>query len=200
MQTSVTAYHADVVQLPTCFEELVQGTAFFPGGSGFWRGTEPGGSLPAYVPEDSLMIVGHNFDGVRAFHRSRARRGEAGALFWRTLLAILNYAAVPPEGCFFTNALMGLQSSSSTGPMPSTPAYLQQCNLFLAQQIAIICPRAVVSLGKVAAIRLQTVAPFTPILALPHPSALTYISGANRQEWINEQGRVLTLFLESLSQ
>ncbi len=195
---TVTNYHPSVTRLPTHTKDLIGGTAFFPGGSGLWRGDDPHGALPELFPEQSLMFVGHNFDSIRAFERTRARGGEASGSFWKTLRAILTAAAIEPEHCFFTNALMGLQPGSSTGPMPSTREYLDQCTVFLAKQIRVVQPCAVISLGKPAYTRLLLVAESAPCLALAHPSALTYIAGPKRPEWIAKQSVLLSEFISSL--
>ena len=89
MQTLVTKYHPEIRQTGSTLAGLIHGTAFFPGGSGLWRGLENGGPLPTQFPDEPVMFVGHNFDSCRAFKKAFAAGGEAGSQFWKNLLAIL---------------------------------------------------------------------------------------------------------------
>ena len=75
------------------------------------------------------------------------------------------------EECFFSNALMGLKPGSATGPMPSTPAYKDECQVFLNEQIRIVNPSLVVSLGGDASERVRKLKPSVQCVRLLHPSA-----------------------------
>jgi hypothetical protein len=88
MQLLVRDYHPAVGKTASSLAELIGGTAFFPGGSGLWRGNEPFGQLPDLFPETAVMIVAHNFDSMRAHEKSRRQGGEAQSFFWRILLNI----------------------------------------------------------------------------------------------------------------
>ena len=147
MKTLVTKYHPNVRQTGSTLSDLIPGTAFFPGGSGLWRGREARGPMPTLFPDSPVMFVGHNFDSIRAFDKAFLKGGEANGEFWRRLSAILAGATLAPEGCFFTNVLMGLKPGSATGSMPSVHGYREQCALFLQKQIEIVRPCAVVALG-----------------------------------------------------
>ena len=147
MKMLVTKYHPTVRQTGSTLSDLIPGTAFFPGGSGLWRGLEARGPMPALFPDAPVMFVGHNFDSIRAFDKAFLNGGEARSEFWRRLSAILAGAALSPERCFFTNALMGLKPGSATGSMLSVQGYREQCALFVQKQIEIVRPSAVVALG-----------------------------------------------------
>lgn len=194
LQATVTIYHPSVTRTPTTPNSLIAGTAFFPGGSGLWRGHGRDGALPLLFPVHPIMFVGHNFDSQKAFARSLERRGEAYVPFWQRLLGILREARLAPEDCFFTNALMGLKPGSALGPMPSVPGYREQCKLFLAQQVKIVQPRAVVALGvnaKGYIAHLQV-----PTVALSHPSDWRFRPMITRQERLNEEAEKLRALLE----
>jgi len=155
MEETVHAYHSEVSPTGNSLDELIQGTAFFPGGTGLWRGCKPNGPLPDVFPEHSIMFVAHNFGSPADFSSLKASGGNVTLLTWKRLLAVLGTAKVPPTGCFFTNALMGLRPGIATGRMPGAPEYLDQCNQFLICQIEIVRPSHVVALGREAHKRLS---------------------------------------------
>jgi len=171
MQLLVRDYHPAVGKTGLTLGELIGGTAFFPGGSGLWRGTEPYGQLPDFFPETPVMIIAHNFDSMRAHEKSMRRGGEAQSFFWRILLAYLSAAAIRPDQCFFTNALMGLKPGSAVGSMPAVPGYYDQCQAFLSRQIEIVNPSIIVTLGQKAHSRATKLRIVRPLVGLLHPSA-----------------------------
>src|ERR1700730_14909826 len=89
MAKTVTSYHPPVGRTSSTVEGLIQGTAFFPGGAGLWRGRSNGGALPDYFPPAPVMFVGHNFDSERGYAISLARDGEVEEPFWTRLLGML---------------------------------------------------------------------------------------------------------------
>ncbi len=103
MKMLVTKYHPAVRQTGSTLSDLIPGTAFFPGGTGLWRGREARGPMPSLIPDSPVMFVGHNFDSIRAFDKALLNGGEASGEFWRRLLGILAGASLCPEKCFFTN-------------------------------------------------------------------------------------------------
>ena len=52
MRASVRSYGAGAIEV----KKEIDGTAFFPGGSGLWRGLEPYGKLPEEFPESPVML------------------------------------------------------------------------------------------------------------------------------------------------
>jgi len=152
--------------------EPIDGTAFFPGGHGIWRGRDPHGPLPAYFPDRPVMFVAHNFDKVAGYERSRKRGVEAlGAATWKNLVSYISFAGLHPEECFFTNALMGLQPSKALGKLKTTTLFREQCRVFLGEQIAFVQPRLIVALGAVAREDLAGIPAACGALSLMHPYA-----------------------------
>ena len=175
----------------TSLPTIIQGTAFFPGGSGLWRGREPFGALPEYFPEDSLMVVAHNFDKESSYLKSIVRGREELHGFWDRLIAYLDAARLEPQQCFFTNALMGLQPAKATGSMDASPFFREQCRSFMNRQIEIIRPRRIAILGNDAAEEMAHSITGIKADVLLHPSALTYKKGDLRAGIIAEQGSKL---------
>lgn len=193
MHLTLTNYHPTVRQTGLTLSGLIPGTAFFPGGSGLWRGPEPRGPLPDLFPDSPVMFAGHNFDSIRAFDKSFANGDEAGGDFWRRLLGILAGASLNPERCFFTNVLMGLKPGSATGSMPSVHGYKSQCSQFLQEQIEIVRPLAVVALGVNAerfASRLDL-----PWIKSLHPTDWYFREKNTRQQRLKAQGALIAKFL-----
>jgi uracil-DNA glycosylase len=195
MQTLVTKYHPTVRQTGSTLAGLIEGTAFFPGGSGLWRGLEARGSMPAHFPDSPVMFVGHNFDSIRAFDRALHKGGEAGGEFWRRLLAMLAGASLSPQRCFFTNALMGLKPGSATGSMPSVHGYREQCALFLQKQIEIVRPSVVVALGVRAESYVSKLD--QPWMRSRHPTDWHFRERITRLQRLKAQGELIAEFLIS---
>lgn len=97
------------------------------------------------------MIVGHNFDSEAGFERSFNRGGENfNGSTWRNLLTFLKQVEISPEWCFFTNAFVGLQPGNrAMGPFAGkqNPEFVYWCQNFLLEQIKIMQPRLILSLG-----------------------------------------------------
>jgi hypothetical protein len=150
--------------------EPIDGTAFFPGGHGLWRGTTPHGPLPALFPNRPVMFVAHNFDKIAGYERSLKRGVEPlGAATWKNLIAFLAFAQLEPTDCFFTNALMGLQPTKALGKLKTTQVFREQCKIFLAEQIEIVQPRLIVALGEVASGDLAEITAAVDGITLMHP-------------------------------
>jgi hypothetical protein len=81
MTLMVQSYHPDVRRTGATLSELIPGTAFFPGGAGLWRGSQPFGPMPEFFPDHPVMFVGHNFDSARAYAVWKERGGEAQSPF-----------------------------------------------------------------------------------------------------------------------
>ena len=60
----VTCYPENIKRLITEYQ-LENGTAFYPSGCGLWCGLVPNAPVPEYFPENSVMVVGHNFSGEK---------------------------------------------------------------------------------------------------------------------------------------
>jgi uracil-DNA glycosylase family 4 len=140
----VAPYPAGVVPVPC----RIAGTAFFPGGAGLWQS---GLELPT-MPTGGVMVLGHNFDTLAGFERSLTHAGEnLRGETWRNLLSLLDLSGISRKCCFFTNVYMGLidgPSAIGTFPGARDPAFVSRCVPFLAEQIRVMQPRLVLTLGK----------------------------------------------------
>ncbi len=195
MEDTVISYHPTVGRTGLMIEDLIDGTACFPGGTGLWRGKKNRGELPEHFPENSVMFVGHNFDSERGYALSLEAGGEAEGDFWTRLLRILGAAQLQPEACFFSNALMGIKPGKAEGEMPSVPDYKEQCERFLKHQIEIIRPCAVVALGAQA---IRYVCQLNiPHIKILHPGDWCLRPLATRDDLLDVEGRKLRCFLEA---
>ena len=198
-QRIVTDYPPLMIDTGTSLSDLIDGTAVFPGGSGLWRGPGFHGALPEYFPDSPIMFIGHNFDSETGHSNSKSRGGELQSphTFWGVLLAYLKSAKVPPENCFFTNALMGLKSGNATGPMPSTPEFETQCVRFLVRQIQLVQPKLIISLGCEAPKRVKKAKPSIAWHQAMHPSAREFKPLLTRNERTHTQGLAIHDFIQS---
>lgn len=166
MESTVTAYGPGAVKV----HRRVDGTAFFPGGIGLWRGLEPHGDAPPHFPRCPIMILGHNFDKVAGLEASWVRGVEMmGGATWLILLRYLEAAKVDKLDCFFTNVFVGLQTVKSPGKVRADKEYFEQCRGFLHQQVARVKPRLVATLGIPAEEQYRLSGCHTPCVALTHP-------------------------------
>jgi len=196
MAETVLSYHPTVGRTGSTIEDLIDGTACFPGGSGLWREERNGGPLPNDFPESPVMFVGHNFDSARGYAISLERGGEAGGEFWVRLLRILDAAHLQPDVCFFSNALMGIKPGKAEGAMPSVPGYKEQCQRFLKRQVEIVRPCAVIALGvqanrNVSQLDIQHI-------SILHPGDWRLRPLLNRGNILVGEGRKLRAFLDSI--
>jgi hypothetical protein len=204
MERLVVTYPEKVERTGKTLDELIAGTAFFPGGTGLWRGRIPEGPLPMYFPEKPVMFIAHNFGNLASLKEAIRDKGEAHSSFanlWTNLLGFLEHAGPldPSEG-FFTNALMGLKPDNRSGKMPSCTGYKEQCQHFLSRQVQIVDPIAVVTLGGEASIlwrRAKRLYPFLctlPSIQIMHPSARYKDQKPTTELWKREQGaKILAL-------
>jgi len=154
-------YPPGVVSVP----KYLSGTAFFSAAAGLIV-TDPDGPLPPF-PFGGVMFVGHNLDSETAFLRRLASGRSHGGrdrpmLTWRNLYRLLERASVAPENCFFTNAYVGLKAGNKprgTFPGAADPAFSAWCRNFLGEQIAVMRPAVVATLGTDARRFLATMAP-----------------------------------------
>lgn len=194
LEAMVGSMHPSVTPPPVVPWELVDGTAFFPGGSGLWRGRSNGGSLPEHFPDRCVMFVGHNYDNVSGFDRAVRDRGEVERPFWRDrFIPILEAAGVLPGRCFFTNALVGFKAGTALGKVAAVDGYEQQCTAFLARQIEIVGPAAIVSLGAEALRRVRRVT--VDAKGIMHPSARQFSALATRRQRVQAEAALLRSIL-----
>lgn len=161
----------------------ITGTAFFPGGFGLWN-TQPDEPLPP-MPVGGVMVVGHNFDSEAGFEHSFIHAGEnLKGPTWKNLLAFLKQVEIFPERCFFTNAYVGLQPGDhAIGPFPGKqdPEFVCWCQNFLLEQIKLMQPQLILSLGA-----------YVPPFLAPLSSELRRVwSGVKRLTTLDEQEAAL---------
>jgi hypothetical protein len=127
----------------------IAGTSFFPGGDGLWK--EEMASVRPSTPVGKIMVLGHNFDSKEGFQKSVERGSESlKAPTWRNLLNLLEVAQIQPHSCFFTNVYMGLiAKGSNIGRFPGAkgPEFVSRCLEFLKEQIAVLRPAIILTLG-----------------------------------------------------
>ena len=166
MDSTVSAYGPGAVKA----HRLVDGTAFFPGGIGLWRGLKPYGEAPPKFPRHPIMILGHNFDKVAGLEASWARGVELmdGAT-WLVLRRYLDAARIDMTDCFFTNVFVGLQPVKSPGKVIASAEYYEQCRAFLVRQVERVEPRLVATLGVPAAEQYLLSGSQAPHVSLVHP-------------------------------
>lgn len=196
MNRIVISYPVGVERTAKTVEELIGGTACFPGGSGLWRGDCYRGPLLKLFPESPVMFIGHNFDSIEAHDQAMEQGGEVATQFWKTLKAFLRAADnLNPAECFFTNALMGLKPGTADGPMPDCDGYRLQCQRFLRRQIDIVRPRSIIILGGDAedqlrkARRLDAAGAAIQYGKAMHPSTRPRNQRPTREQWILAQGK-----------
>ena len=188
MRTTVKSYSVGAIEV----HQEIDGTAFFPGGAGLWRGISPKGVLPDEFPLNSIMFLGHNFDSVQG-HRESCIRGieRMNTGTWHFLIRYLKAADISPQCGFYTNALVGLQPDKANGKMYATAKFYSECNRFLVRQVAIVQPQLVVALGRKAAEQLELIDTTVRVVELLHPGNLVYRKSKEREALIAVQAEKL---------
>jgi hypothetical protein len=152
------------------FQGYIDGTSFFPAGIGLWREKSPA-AAPEFFPESPLMILAHNWGAVHEFETAHINATDPmNSPSWECLLEYLDAARVGTSRCFFTNIFIGLQPDRSLGTIRASKEFKKQCREFLVQQIEIVKPCVVATLGQASARQYQLSKCETPSVALVHPS------------------------------
>lgn len=178
-------YPPGVVPVP----EFLRGTAFFSAAAGLVVG-DPAGPLPPF-PFGGVMFVAHNLDAEGPYRRRLASGHAHGGpeqvmLTWRNLYRLLDAAELDPGQCFFTNAYVGLKAGDDpTGPFPGAGdrEFRGWCVAFLNEQIEVMRPKAVVTLGSDARRFMATMSPDLADLASgsnPPPAVIDATFGGDR--------------------
>ena len=145
LHDQLSSYPEGVVRI----SKRIPCTAFFPGGYGLWN-TQRDKPLPQ-MPISGVMIVGHNFDSEVGFERAlnNGKENLKGPT-WNSMLKFLDRVEISPEKCFFTNAYVGLKAGRrAIGPFPGErdPEFVCWCQNFLLEQIKLMQPRIILTLG-----------------------------------------------------
>lgn len=129
-------------------KEMINITAFFPGGKGLWM-EEESEDLP------SILVLGQDFSTVKQYEDMLV--GKASDLespTWRNLIKLFNEAELDLKECYFSNVFMGLRDTEKmTGEFPGfkDKSFVARNVEFLSFQIETIKPRVIIALGKYAA-------------------------------------------------
>lgn len=159
---SRSAYPSGVVEPIT---PKVRGRSFFPGGCGLFDGAEQ------RLPERPVMLVGQDFGTLDYWNGlGTVKEPEDGT--WSGLTKLLGATGVDPRSCFMTNALLGVRVSDAIeGPSPglASAVYIDACMAYVQEQIRIIRPLVVVTLGVVPTMLLARALGIAPTLPRPTP-------------------------------
>lgn len=140
----VRPYPRGVVEV----REQIQGTSFFPGGTGLWWGGAR--TIPA-LPVGKVMILGHDFHSVAGYEWSLKHAEEnLKTTTWLHLQDLLKRVPIRLEDCFFTNIFLGLRKgAATTGRFPGAddPEFVDRCRKFFLRQMAVQQPRLILALG-----------------------------------------------------
>jgi hypothetical protein len=133
--------------------QLMNGTAFFPGGDGVWKSK---GSEDVAFPVGGVLVLGSDFGDVVSydaqFKIDRGCRHEVDGKTWGGLLKLVERASIPYDELFCTNAWPCLRSGSRRvkGGIPGQKdwCFTERCIQFFLQTVYLMQPRLIVPLGK----------------------------------------------------
>jgi hypothetical protein len=152
----------------------IKGTAFFPGGLGLLVDED---ETRGVFPEDSIMVVGQDFNSVLAYERARSKGTEVGlSTAWRILSDVFSAGSIPLRQCFFTNVYMGLRTHGpETGRFPGARdrAFVGRCVEFFNRQLEAVKPRLIMTLG----IEPLRVLARAGVFSIPVPKTLSECEG-----------------------
>ena len=155
----VCPYPLGVVKVPA----QIQGTSFFPGGTGLWW---DGAQVIPALPVGKVMVLGHDFHSESGYEWACAHQEEnLNATTWLHLRQLLKRVPIRLDECFFTNIYMGLrEGTATTGRFPgaSDSEFVGRCRKFFLRQVAMQQPRLILALGAYVP---QFLAPLSPQLA-----------------------------------
>lgn len=132
--------------------EMLDVTAFFPGGKGLWL-------------EDNLnvfpdiLVLGHDFSTVNYYNKMlETGQSEINSPTWRSMRKLFNDANLDLNRCFFSNVYIGLRDAHKmTGVFPGSKDknFVKRNLEFLKHQISTVKPKVIITLGKPASINLS---------------------------------------------
>ncbi len=122
-------------------------TAFFPGGQGLWK-EEDSQIFP------DILVLGQDFSTLSEYEKmARNETSDLKSPTWRELIVLFKAAGVDLHRCFFSNVFIGLRmSESSVGRFPGAKdkAFVKRNLEFLSYQIESIKPQVIITLGRPA--------------------------------------------------
>ncbi len=122
-------------------------TAFFPGGSGLWMEDETD-----IIPD--ILVLGQDFSNVVEYESMmRNESTDLDGPTWRELIKLFSSASIDLKRCFYSNVFIGLRESKSmVGRFPGfkDKEFVKRNLEFLREQISIVRPNLVITLGRPA--------------------------------------------------
>lgn len=132
--------------------EMLNVTAFFPGGKGLWL--EDNSDV---FPD--VLVLGHDFSTVNYYNKMLENgQSEINSPTWRVMRKLFNDADLDLNRCFFSNVYMGLRNADKmTGVFPGSrdKEFVKRNLEFLKTQISTVKPKVIITLGKPASINLS---------------------------------------------
>ncbi|MGC2545685.1 MAG: uracil-DNA glycosylase family protein, partial [Silvibacterium sp.] len=175
--------------------DLIKGTAAFGVGPGLKCGKGNGKAWPELFPESPLHIFAHNWGNQRMLKKAQEAGGEADGVFWRRLIDFLERAEFDPANTHTTNVLQGIKSGPAAGNMSSDPTFLSQCLEYLREQVRIVQPRLIVTLGATSACLCRKADQQhrlgVEIITIMHPSTRARNWGGTYEAWVETQAKRL---------
>jgi len=163
--------------------EMMDVTAFFPGGKGLWL--EENSKI---VPD--ILVLGHDFSTVTAYNKMLVSgENEINSPTWRGMRNLFKDSSVDLNRCFFSNVYMGLRDVvSMIGVFPGSKdkEFRKRNQDFLSIQILTMKPKVIITLGIPASINLsflseQLKEDWSKGKALSSPN-----NGLKRNVWIDD--------------
>lgn len=143
-------------------KEMINITAFFPGGSGLWS-EEENKEIP------SILVLGQDFSTVKQYEKMlEGKVSDLESPTWRNLIVLFKESNIDLKECYFSNVFMGLRvSDKMAGEFPGfkDKGFVDRNVEFLSFQIETIKPLVIIALGKYAA------------------EMLTYLPGSDLNSW-----------------
>ena len=137
--------------------ERIEGTAFFPGGTGLW-----GAPQNRRFPVGGVMVLGNTFDSLEGFRRMLragaeirvdgptswvARTGQT----WDRLARLLVDAGIDPRRCWCTNAYPGLieqrKGNLGSAGVRRGSELRAWCDAFFLRSVQLLQPSVILALG-----------------------------------------------------
>lgn len=143
-------------------KEMINITAFFPGGRGLWL-EDSTDEFP------SILVLGQDFSTVKQYEKMlEGKASDLESQTWRNLIKLFKEVGLDLKSCYFSNVFMGLRDTDKmTGTFPGfkDKDFVNRNVEFLSFQIETIKPRVIIALGKYAA------------------EMLTYVSESDLNSW-----------------
>ena len=127
--------------------EQVEGTAFFPCGSGLYENSNE---------TIDILVLGQDFGTVHYYKEALSVKDkDLNSPTWKNLISLFNNAGINMSQCFFSNVYMGVRIKNN---MVGKAVPKRKCNLsfikdnmeFLREQIKTVNPKAIITLGNYA--------------------------------------------------